>query len=216
MTLLLDCLEHHPASAADSAIVWMHGLGASYSDFLSVIPHLGLPRTRLVFPQAPSQPVTINAGYVMPSWYDIRTMHASPERESAEDIRASRETIHALVEREIARGIDPGRIVLAGFSQGGAMSLFVAHRFPRTLAGIVVLSAYPLMPEAWGEGHAANAETPVFFGHGRHDDVVDVGRGREGAALVGARGVWHDYAMGHELCMQEVRDLAGWLGERLR
>ena len=213
---MLERLEHHPAAEADSAIVWMHGLGASSSDFLPVIPHLRLTTTRLVFPQAPSRPVTINNGHVMPAWYDIRSMAPGPDREGEDGIRDSATQIAALLDREISRGISPDRLLLAGFSQGGAMALHVAHRYPHTLAGVVVLSAYPLLTDRWqAEAHPANAATPHFLAHGRHDNVVPVQRGQQGRALIGARGEWHDYPMGHELCMEEIVDLREWLHARL-
>jgi len=213
---MLATLEQHPAAPADSAIIWMHGLGASSSDFLSVLPHLDLPSTRFVFPQAPTRPVTINAGYLMPAWYDIRTLEPGPNREDAAGIDASALAIDALIARERARGLASERIVLAGFSQGGAMALHVAHRHAHTLAGIVVLSAYPLVVERWGEGHPANAETPAFCAHGIGDDVVSIDRGQQGAALLGDRAQWRDYGMGHELCMEEILDLRSWLQQRLR
>ena len=213
---MLQRLEHHPSAEADSAIVWMHGLGASSSDFLPVIPHLQLSTTRLVFPQAPSRPVTINAGHVMPAWYDIRTLGPGPNREDADGVLASAAEISALLDREIERGISPDRLLLAGFSQGGAMALHVAHRYPHTLGGVVVLSAYPLLPERWqAEGHPANASTPHFLAHGRHDDVVPMHRGQLGAELVGTRAEWNDYSMGHELCLEEIHDLRRWLKARL-
>ena len=212
---MLARLEHHPAAPADSAVVWMHGLGASSSDFLQLLPHLDLPTTRFIFPQAPQRAVTINAGYVMPAWYDIRTLKPGPDREDVAGIEASAQQLRALLDRERERGIAPSRLIVAGFSQGGAMALHVAHRYPHALGGIVVLSAYPLVPERWGEGHAANADTPAFCAHGTRDDVVPISRGRAAAALLGERARWRQHPMGHEVCLEEITDLRDWLHTRL-
>lgn len=214
----LPCLEIGPPDATAS-VVWLHGLGASGDDFEPIVPHLRLPHVRFVFPHAPARPVTINGGYVMPSWYDIRHLDFVGEgRESEDDIRASGAQVAALIEREAARGVPPERTVLAGFSQGGALALHVGHRYPATLAGILVLSGYLVRPGALAEGHAANADTPLLFGHGRFDDVVPHFAGRlafEAFARPGRDARWKDYPMGHEVCPEEIGDIAFWLRERI-
>jgi phospholipase/carboxylesterase len=216
---LLPCVEIEPRGPVDASVVWLHGLGASGHDFEPIVPYLGLPRARFVFPHAPERPVTINGGYVMPSWYDIRNLDfLSTERESEADILASAAMVTALLERERARGVPASRTVLAGFSQGGALALHVAHRHPETLAGVLVLSAYLLRPHAMGEGSAANADTPLFFGHGQYDDVVPQFAGRltyEAYTRPGRDVRWHAYPMAHEVCPREIQDIGAWLRERV-
>ncbi|MES2639958.1 MAG: dienelactone hydrolase family protein [Myxococcota bacterium] len=219
MTHLLPCVEIAPHAPATASVVWMHGLGASGHDFEPIVPHLGLPHVRYVFPHAPERPVTINGGFVMPSWYDIK--HLDFVREGREDeaqIRTSTEQIEALIAREITRGVPASRIVVAGFSQGAAMALHVAHRHAERLAGILCLSGYLVRPNALGEGHAANADTPMLFLHGRFDDVVPHAAGRAAfeTFATGGRDVrWKDYAMSHEVCPAEVADIGQWLRERI-
>ena len=216
---LLDCLEHTPGGPVRGSIIWLHGLGASGNDFVPLVPHIGLEGVRYVFPHAPRSAVTINQGVVMPSWYDIRSLdHASPDRENADDVRASADRIRALIDREIARGVPHERIVLAGFSQGGGMSLYTALRTPQPLLGVIVLSGYLLVQRTVeAEVTPAAVEAPLFFGHGRHDDVVPMAGGRaayETAVKLGASAEWHDYGMGHEVNGEEVRDIRSFLHTR--
>lgn len=216
---LLPCVEIEPAQPATASVVWLHGLGASGDDFVPIVPHLRLPHMRFVFPEAPARPVTINAGYVMPSWYDIRSLgFGAAAREDEAQILASTAQIDALVAREVARGVPASRVVLAGFSQGGALALHVGHRHPDTLAGILVLSAYLIRPDALDEGHPANAATPMLFMHGRHDDVVPYEAGRLACARFTREGRdvrWRDYPMGHEVTGEQIADIGRWLHERL-
>ena len=222
----LACLEVNPREAATAAVVWLHGLGADGYDFAPIVPMLGVPHARFVFPHAPALPVTINGGAVMPAWYDIRSLDRSPERpsdrEDAEHIRASAQRIAALLEREIERGIPSDRILLAGFSQGAAMALHVGLRFPKTLAGIAVLSGYLVLePTILAEWHAANRRTSVFFAHGRHDDIVPREGGRHAYELVRDHGEpaklsWHEFPIGHEVSEEEIGVVAKWLRLRLR
>ncbi|TNE91558.1 MAG: alpha/beta hydrolase [Deltaproteobacteria bacterium] len=208
-----------PGGAPDSAILWLHGLGASGHDFVPVAPHLDLPRTRFVFPHAPERPVTINNGYVMPAWYDITRMDAGPGREPEADVRDAHAMVEACLERLYADGIPSERVVLAGFSQGGAMALHTGHRHDRPLAGIMVLSAYLLLEETLAaEGSAANANTPMLFCHGRMDDVVAVARGKaayQRFATEGREVEWADYPMGHQVVMEEIERIGRWLRARL-
>lgn len=217
---LLPCVEVGPqGDDAQSAVVWLHGLGASGHDFEPVAPMLGCPRTRFVFPHAPNRAVTINMGFVMPSWYDIRSLEPGANRESAEEVAESATMVEALIAREYARGISPDKLIVAGFSQGGAMALHVGLRHERTLAGIMVLSAYALLEEGIeAESHEANRETPFFFGHGELDPVVTVDRGRHAHKLLtraGRQAEFHAYRMQHEVCPEEIAHIGTWLQARL-
>jgi phospholipase/carboxylesterase len=212
----LETFEVEPrTAAADAAVVLMHGLGADGHDFESLVPELRLPAAvRFVFPHAPVRPVTLNGGYRMRAWYDILSL----DRGAAEDdqgIRQSAEAIGELVRRERGRGIAADRIVLAGFSQGGAMALFTALRFPERLGGIVALSCYlPLAATLPAEAHPANAATPVFMAHGTMDPIVPAALGEGSRDVLRARGYdveWHTYPMPHSVCAPEVHDLRGWL-----
>ena len=216
---LLPCVEIEPSVPATASVVWLHGLGASGDDFVPIVPHLRLPHVRFVFPEAPARPVTINGGYVMPSWYDIRSLDfRAHDREDMEQVRATAVAIEALLSREEARGIPPERTVLAGFSQGGALALYVGHRHPKRLGGILALSAYLLAPHALGEGSLANAQTPLLFLHGRYDDVVPdfAGRMAHDAFARPGRDVGRKtYPMAHEVCPEEIGDIARWLHARI-
>ncbi len=214
--MTLPCIELEPREPCTSSVIWLHGLGADGSDFAPIAPMFGLHSTRFVFPHAPHQPVTINGGYVMRSWYDILTMDRGPERESEPDIRASAREVEALIQRERDRGVPSSRIVLAGFSQGGAMALHVGIRYPETLAGIVVLSAYQVLADTVErEASAANSQTPLFFAHGTRDEVVPTFAGQEAAARYGTRATWLTYPMGHEVHPQEIADIKAWMHARL-
>jgi phospholipase/carboxylesterase len=215
--LRLETVEVEPGAAADAAVLLMHGLGADGHDFESLVPELrlpGSPSVRWVFPHAPVRPVTINGGFRMRAWYDIVAL----DRSAAEDeagIRESAEAIGALVRRERERGIAAGRIVLAGFSQGGAIALFAALRWPERLAGVVALSTYmPLAATLPAEAHPANAAVPVFMAHGTFDPLLPPALGEASRDLLRSRGhdvEWHAYPMPHSVCAEEVQDLRGFL-----
>lgn len=211
----LPCVEVASSEPTTASVVWLHGLGASGHDFEPIVPLLRLPYVRFVFPHAPQRPVTINGGYVMPSWYDIRHLDfQGEERESEAEIIASSEAVATLLAREVARGVPSDRIVLAGFSQGGAMALHQGHRHPQTLAGLMVLSAYLVRGEALAEGHPANASTPILFAHGRYDDVVPHAAGRRAFETFSRPGRdvrFLDYPMGHEVCAEQVTAIGAWL-----
>lgn len=221
MTALLPCVEVEARTPASASVIWMHGLGADGHDFEPLVPHLRLPHARFVFPNAPAIPVTINGGYVMPAWYDIRSLelgHGSTEREDPAQIRRSAAAIEALIAREVARGIPSERIVIAGFSQGGAMALYVAPRHAAPLAGFMVLSAYEVLPGHGDEHSEANRSTPALFCHGRHDQMVPMFAGQaacESARRGGREVRWYDFPIGHEVSMPEIQTIAGWLRERL-
>jgi phospholipase/carboxylesterase len=216
----LPCVEVQARGEATAAVIWLHGLGASGHDFEPVVPQLGLDHARFVFPHAPQRPVTINRGMVMPSWYDILTMDRSaPVREDMRQVEETSADVHALIARENARGIPAQRIVLAGFSQGGAIALHVGPRYVEALAGIMVLSAYQLAPSGFAEeAHAANAATELLFCHGSLDPMVPMLGGRTAFETMVADGrpaTWYDYPMGHQVCLEELDHIGAWLRTRL-
>lgn len=202
------------ASEPKDVVIWLHGLGASGHDFVPVVPMMRRPDTRFVFPHAPQRPVTINMGYVMPAWYDIIHLNEGPDREPADQVIEATKQIHALIEDQITQGIEPERIILGGFSQGGAMALHAGVRFPQTLGGIMVLSAYELRPEAReSEMLSSNVATSMLFCHGRRDPVVPMTRGRsayEAYATDKRSCRWHEYSMAHEVCIEELEVIADW------
>ena len=196
----------------------MHGLGASSSDFEPLLPYLGLSDVRFVFPQAPTLPVTLNGGYRMPAWYDIRTLAPGPNREDEAGVRASSWAITELIRRENARGIPSHRIILMGFSQGAAMALHVGLRHPEALAGVGVLSGYLLVPETLKEeASPANNATPMLFCHGTLDDVVPLSRGRAAFDRLaeGRAAQWHTDAVGHTIGPTAIPVLRRFLDGRL-
>lgn len=213
----LETIDLETAPAPDAAVIWLHGLGADGNDFAPVVPELvksGERAWRFVFPHAAVRPVTINGGMRMRAWYDI----ISVERRAVEDEAGFRDTDHSvkeLIAREIARGIPPHRIVLAGFSQGGAVSLYTALRFPERLAGVMALSTYlPLAGRFDGERAPANDATPIFMAHGLSDAVLPFQLGVESRDFLRVRGFtieWHQYPMAHSLCAAEVVDIRQFL-----
>jgi len=217
MTALLPHIQIETAPNPGTAVIWLHGLGADGNDFAALVPELdlsGCPGIRFIFPHAPSMPVTVNGGYVMPAWYDIRGVDLLSQQDEA-GIRASEKAIKALIEREIARGIPAQKIVLAGFSQGSAMALHTGLRFPQALAGIMALSGYlPLAERFAAERSPANAHTPIFMAHGNQDPVVDPARGAASRDLLRSLGYpvqWHSYPMPHSVHPHEVADIAVFL-----
>ncbi len=205
-----------------ASIIWLHGLGADGHDFEAVIPELRLPvepALRFVFPHAPYRPVTINGGYVMRAWYDI-AMGEDGFEQNADHIRESAKILQDLIESEVRRGIAADRIVLAGFSQGGAIALHAGLRYPAPLAGIMALSApVPFAEGLMAEIHPANATLPVFMAHGTDDQMIpfdSARRARELLEMHGLRPEWHAYDMGHTLVSEEIRDIARWLGRVVR
>ena len=216
----LETVEIEPAAPAAAAILLMHGLGADGHDFEPVAREIGLgpaPAVRWVFPHAPLRSVTINRGFRMRAWYDIASLDGSVEDE--EGIAESARAIHGLVERERERGIAADRVVIAGFSQGGALALHTALREPSRLAGVVVLSSYlPLAARLDREAHPANAAVPVFMAHGSHDPVLPFALGQRSRDFLRARGYqvdWHEYPIGHSLSAEEIDALRDWLSRVL-
>ena len=209
-----------PTLSPDACVIWLHGLGADRYDFLPVAEALqgALPHTRFVMPQAPTRAVTINGGYAMPSWYDILAM--SPARAiNREQLEASAQQVIALIEAQRNSGIDPRRIFLAGFSQGGAVVLHTAFlRWQGPLGGVLALSTYAPTFSDELQLDADKQQLPVYCLHGSRDDVVIPSMGRAAHDWLNQRGVpvaWQEYPMGHEVLPQEVRDIALWLGTQL-
>ena len=218
---LLSCVEIEPEGDARSAVIWLHGLGADGHDFEPIVPYLGLDPAfgvRFVFPHAPRRAVTINAGLIMPAWYDIRAL--TLKRDVDEDgVRRSAEQVRALVERENERGIPTGRIVMAGFSQGGAIALHLGLRYPEAFAGILALSCYLVCAESVeAERSEANQATPVFQAHGQVDPMVPLEIGdetRQKLTELGYGVEWKTYPMGHAVHPDEARDVGLFLGRVL-
>ncbi|MEZ5989829.1 MAG: alpha/beta hydrolase-fold protein [Planctomycetota bacterium] len=213
---LLPCVERELGDAPDRSVVWLHGLGADGHDFEPVLPYLGLPEgapVRFVFPHAPAIPVTLNMGMVMPAWYDIVELDLRREAD-LDGVRRSAARIGDLLAREVARGSRPDRIVLAGFSQGGAVALYMALRWPERLAGCLALSTYRVGGEPDAAEAVANADLPVLQMHGTLDPMVAVERGREcrDALLATGRPVeWREFPMQHEVCLEELVVAGTWL-----
>ena len=217
MSSTLKTLEISTSENPTAAVIWMHGLGADGSDFVPIVKELdlsGCPGIRFVFPSAPTMPVTINNGYVMPAWYDILTTDLI-RREDEAGLRKSQLEIEALIAQQIALGIAADKIVIAGFSQGCAMTLQTGLRYPQKLAGLMCLSGYlPLSDKIAAERHAANQHTPIFQAHGRIDPVVVIDRAEKSRDLLRELGYqveWHEYMMPHSVCAEEVADIGNWL-----
>jgi phospholipase/carboxylesterase len=212
----LETIELETAPRPRAAVIWMHGLGADGHDFEPIVPELrlGAAGVRFVFPHAPPRPVTINNGMVMRAWYDVLALDG-PRREDEAGLRESQRQVEALVEREKARGIPASRIVLAGFSQGGAMTLQTGLRHPERLAGLLVLSAYlPLADRVAAEAHPAGRGVPIFMAHGTADDLIPVARARQSRDLLVGLGhavEWHEYPIPHAVSPAEIRDIGAWL-----
>ena len=215
MTDLLECIEIETAPDPDAAVIWLHGLGADGNDFVPIVPELDLSdlAIRFIFPHAPMQPVTINNGMVMRAWYDISD--AAIRREDEAGVRASQKNVSTLIDRELRRGIRSSRLVLAGFSQGGAISLHTALRSEQPMAGVMALSCYlPLAANFAAEAAAANRNIPIFMAHGLSDPVVMHSRAvetREALQKCGYQVEWHEYRMPHSVCGEEIADIATWL-----
>ena len=213
----LDTLDYQTGDSPKSTIIILHGLGASATDFVPVAREVDLSPigdVRFVFPFAPVQPVTINGGMSMPSWYDILGADLV-RREDEPSLRASGVAVQALIDREIGKGVPPSRIVLGGFSQGCAMTLLTGLRAPRRLAGLLGMSGYlPLAATTAAERSDANRDVPIFLGHGRMDPVVPFARGtatRDALVELGHPVEWHDYPMQHSVSQEEIADVEAWL-----
>lgn len=217
---LPDTVEHQSSPTPEFSIIWLHGLGADGHDFEPIVPELagpGWPSLRFVFPHAPVRSVTVNGGMAMRAWYDIAGVDIAAKQDEA-GIRESVASVGALIAREVERGVPAARVLLAGFSQGGAIALAAGLRHAGRLAGVVALSTYlPLHEKLADERSEANRAVPVFQAHGRHDPVVPIALGA--ASRDWLRGLdyaveWHEYAMAHQICGAEIADLRAWLGAR--
>ena len=207
---------------ATTLVIWLHGLGADGHDFEALVPELKLPDSahiRFIFPHAPYRPISLNNGYVMRGWYDVASL-SFDVAEDALGIRESAELLRQLIDQQVAEGMAAENILLAGFSQGGAMVLQVGLRYPHRLGGIMALSCYlPLADTLDAEKQAANADTPIFMAHGLNDEIVNVQYGMRARGQLAEAGYevdWHDYNMGHAVCPQEIEHIRQWLLERNR
>lgn len=217
MSNLLETIQIESAPNPTVAVIWMHGLGADGNDFVPIVRELdlkGCPPIRFVFPHAPTMPVTINNGYVMRAWYDILGTDLV-KREDETGLRKSQAAIEQLIAQEKARGIPASRIILAGFSQGCAMTLQTGLRHPEKLAGLLCLSGYvPLNASLAGERDPANQDTPIFMAHGRGDQVIPINRAEQSRDLLKSLGYqveWHEYMMQHSVCIEEIDEISTWL-----
>ncbi len=218
----LQTVEVETGADPVASIVWLHGLGADGHDFEPAVPHLlwpGAPPIRFVFPHAPVRPVTVNGGMPMRAWYDIRSLGTAVRDHDAEGIRQSTRQATALIAREAERGVPPERVIVAGFSQGGAIAIQAAVRYPQRLGGLIALSTYLLHGDRLAaEASPANRELPGFMGPGEADPVVPCALGEQAAASLRSLDYpleWHSYPMPHSVSAEELADLASWLRGRL-
>jgi phospholipase/carboxylesterase len=217
----LDSVEINPKQRAEYAVIWLHGLGADGHDFEPIVPELGIPESlpiRFVFPHAPKRPVTINAGMVMRAWYDI--LDLGTRKVDLQAVHESSGLLRRLIERETAAGIASDRIVLAGFSQGGAIALHTGLRYEKPLAGILALSTYsPSVGSLAKERSEANAGIPILMIHGQHDPVIPISAAistRDALTQLNYSIQWQAYPMQHEVCIEEIRAIRAWLMDLLQ
>jgi phospholipase/carboxylesterase len=206
-------LDHIPAS-----VIWLHGLGADGYDFAPIVQQLNLPNVRFILPHAPEMAVTRNNGYIMPAWYDVYGL-TPVSQEDAAGIKTSQAYINALIQKELDRGVASERIALAGFSQGGAIALYTALRYPKPLAGVLALSTYlPLQANLASEAQAANAQLPIFMAHGVQDNVISLATARASLAALQNQQcavAWHEYQMAHSVIAEEISDIRDFLQQIL-
>ncbi len=213
----LPCVEilNQPQSPVAASVIWLHGLGADGNDFAPLVPELRLPRdlsVRFIFPHAPKIPVTINAGYVMPAWYDILEMNLERKVDETQLI-ASAEAVQQLIEREIARGVPSEKIILVGFSQGGAVAYHAGLTYEKSLAGLLILSSY-FATSSSAQVHPANQQIPILIQHGNRDPIVQEALGQRAYRYLQDRGCnvnYESYAMEHTVCMEQVKSMAKWI-----
>ena len=201
-------------SSSNASVIWLHGLGADGHDFAPVVEALQLPNVRFILPHAPPRPITLNGGYVMRAWYDIFGLEIN-SRQDENGIREAQALIEGLIAQEQQRGIAPERIVLAGFSQGGAIALHTALRHPQRLAGVLALSTYlPLKPTLTAEAHPANRDLPIFMAHGSFDEIISLDTCKVSADLLIQHGyplTWHEYPMAHSVCADVISAIRNFL-----
>lgn len=210
----MEAVEIETGPKPGAAVIWLHGLGADGHDFEPIVPELRLPKpVRFVFPHAPIRPVTINQGMRMRAWYDIFQFGGGPEDEAG--VRVSQKLLEEIISNEARRGFKPEKIVLAGFSQGGAIVLQTALRYPERLAGVMALSTYlPLSGSFEKEASQANRDAPIFMAHGQLDDLIPIDRARRSRDFLmnlKYNVEWHEYPMPHSVCAEEIGDLARFL-----
>jgi len=217
----LESIVIEPKSTAESCVIWLHGLGDSGAGFAPIVPALNLPANhaiRFIFPHAPDRAVTINQGYVMKAWYDIKSMDLH-NRADMEGVLESEASIHALIEEQISSGIPAEKIILAGFSQGGVISLFTGLRYSQKLAGIMALSCYlPNADKLPDNLHAANKTTPILQNHGEQDEVVLISAGKMANKLLQENNYdvkWQSYNMPHSVLPEQIQDIAQWISKQL-
>lgn len=217
---MLPCIEHETASNPRHAVIWLHGLGADGNDFAPIVPELvdrTWPPLRFVFPHAPVRPITINGGVPMRAWYDISGLEIAQRQDEA-GIRASTVQLDELIAREMERRVPVQNILLAGFSQGGAIVLAGGIRHAQRLCGIIALSTYlPMAEKTDAEASAANRDVPIFMAHGMLDPTISHALGEMSHAYLVQRGYpvdWHAYPMAHQVCMEEIADLRHWMSAR--
>ncbi|MGB4812762.1 MAG: alpha/beta fold hydrolase [Methylophilaceae bacterium] len=206
------------ADKINASVILMHGLGADGHDFAPIVQKLNMPNIRFILPHAPAMAVTRNSGYIMPAWYDLYGLTASSQEDEA-GIKQSQQYINALIEKELARGITANRIVLAGFSQGGAIALYTALRYPQKLAGILALSTYlPIKTKLAVEANIANAKIPIFMAHGTHDDIISLDLCKLSLNMLQNNHYdvhWHEYNMAHSVVLEEIADIHTFLTQVL-
>lgn len=216
-TKKLETIEINSSTPATASVIWLHGLGADGHDFANIVPELQLPKelaVRFIFPHAPLRPVTLNQGYTMRAWFDIFALELN-SRIDEQGLHAMQHMINDLIAKEIAHGIPAEKIVLAGFSQGGAMALYTGLLYPTRLAGILGLSTFfPITNQLAKENIIANKKTPLLLVHGEYDNVLPLAYGalcRDELRAIGYAIEWHQYPMQHSVCPQEIKDIAAWL-----
>lgn len=219
MAELLPCVEIEPAMPATASVIWLHGLGADGHDFEPIVPELRLPRDlaiRFVFPHAPQIPVTVNHGYVMPAWYDIHEF-GTERKFNVAQLLASAAAVHALIDRELERGVPADRILLAGFSQGGAVNYQAGLTYDKPLAGMIALSTYFPTAEAI-EVHPANAQLPIMICHGTADDVLPISmamNSKRNLEKLNLAPEFHSYLMAHSVCPDEIAHISAFIQKHL-
>ena len=217
---LLPHIEVEPKTAAQASVIWLHGLGADGHDFEPIVPELKLPQNmgvRFIFPHAPSIPVTINGGYVMPAWYDILEVNID-RKVDTEQLLKSAQAVRLLIDREIERGISSEKIIIAGFSQGGAVAYQVALTYPQTLGGILAMSTYFATKDSIRPA-AENSHLPIQIYHGVYDPIVPETLGRQSVQVLKSMGYtpgYKTYAMEHSVCVEEITDISSWLQARIQ
>lgn len=221
-TPLLECIEINTAEPCHHSVIWLHGLGASGNDFEPIVPELGLPKdrgVRFVFPHAPVRPITINGGATMRGWYDITSLDFGERKQDTSGIVESAAFIEALIDAEIQRGIDSRNIILAGFSQGGAIALYAGLTTAHKLGGIMALSTYlPIQDETLARITEHGKQLPVFMAHGQYDDVIQIQHAEQSHSILKDQGInveWHSYPMPHSVSPEEISDISVWLKGQL-